>query len=217
MSLESEIFKRARVNKNKLLKYGFIKSNNVYIYEKNIHNNDFKVIVYIDKDVKGKIIDLVTEEEYTNFRREDLGIFSSVIKEEYIDILKDILVKCFESNYFIYNQTNRITKKIKDKYGADPEFMWDDLPGCGVFRNKSNNKWFGIIMNIDKSKIIKEENGEIEVLNVKLDDVNSYLNKDGIYEAYHMNKKHWVSIILDEALSDEYIMSLIDLSYEIVK
>lgn len=38
-------------------------------------------------------------------------------------------------------------------------------------------------------------------------------NKKGIYIAYHMNKKNWVSIILDDTLTDNEIISLIDISY----
>ena len=46
-----------------------------------------------------------------------------------------------------------------------------------VFRNK-NNKWFAVILNVDKSKVINNEYGEIEIINVKLNDlVNKYQKK----------------------------------------
>ena len=71
-------------------------------------------------------------------------------------------------------------------------------------------------MNIDKSKIIPEESGEIEVLNIKLDDdVQNYLGVEGIYPSYHLSKKSWVTIILDNTLSDKEIMNLIDISYNL--
>ena len=73
-------------------------------------------------------------------------------------------------------------------------------------------------MDIDKSKIIKEMKGKIEVINLKLDKyVNDYLKENGVYQAYHMNKKNWVSIILDDTLTDEYIYRLIDISYYLTK
>lgn len=103
---------------------------------------------------------------------------------------------------------------VKEKYEVDPEFLWDKFPGDGVFRNTRSDKWFGIIMNIDKSKIIPKEEGEIEVLDIKLDDdVPKYLGKKGIYPAYHMSKKSWITIILDNTLSDDDILKLIDISY----
>ena len=71
-------------------------------------------------------------------------------------------------------------------------------------------------MNIDRSKINSDESGEIEVLNVKLDnEVHNYLGVKGIYPSYHLSKKSWISIILDDTLSDKEIMDLIDISYNI--
>lgn len=73
-------------------------------------------------------------------------------------------------------------------------------------------------MNIDKNKLDSTKRGEIEVINIKLDDkVQESLNINGIYPAYHMNKKSWVSVILDDTLSDEKIMELIELSHSYSK
>lgn len=38
----------------------------------------------------------------------------------------------------------------------------------------------------------------------------------GFYEAFHMNKRNWISIVLDNTLSDEEICRWIDNSYEMV-
>ena len=37
----------------------------------------------------------------------------------------------------------------------------------------------------------------------------------GIYPAHHMNHKYWISVVLNEEIEDEKIMTLIDLSYNI--
>lgn len=218
LNIEEKIFKRMKLNKEKLIPYGFIKENESYHYSKNFMKDTFRADIYIDLNgnVKGKVYDLDIEEEYTNFRVEDsVGEFVNTVKEEYIKILKDIADHCFEKEYFIYKQSNRIAKLIKETYQVEPEFLWEKFPNHGVFRNVRSEKWFGIIMNIDKSKMIPKEKGEIEVLNVKLDDeVPTYLKQKGIYPAYHLSKKSWVSIILDDTLSDTEIMQLINTSYE---
>ncbi len=217
MNIEEKIFRRMKLNKEKLISYGFIKEKEGYYYSKKFMKDTFRADIYIDLNgnVQGKVYDLDIEEEYTNFRVEDsMGEFVNTIKEEYIKILKDIANNCFEKDYFIYEQSNRITKLIKEIYQVEPEFLWKKFPNDGVFRNARSQKWFGIIMNIDKSKIISKEKGEVEVLNVKLDDeVPKYLEQKGIYPAYHLSKKSWVSIILDDTLSDEKIMKLVDISY----
>lgn len=221
MSIESEVFKKYIPNYNKLVKYGFKKSNNEYRFSKEFMNNTFRADIVINDngEIFGKVIEIELDEEYTNFRIEGSeGEFVGKVREEYKNILQDIANNCFEREDFIFEQTNRITKLIKEKYEVCPEFLWDKFPGYGVFRNKRSNKWFGIIMNIDRSKINPDESGEIEVLNVKLDDeVKNYIGVKGIYPSYHLSKKSWITIILDDTLLDKEIMKLVDLSYDNVR
>ena len=58
------------------------------------------------------------------------------------------------------------------------------------------------VNNIEQSAIVKDA-----------EETQNYLNHAGIYPAYHMNKKHWVSILLDDTLTDDFIKNLIDISY----
>ena len=150
MTLEEEIFKKSKFVNSKLLKYGFKKENKSYTYSKNILNNSFQVNITINNNkISGKIIDKDLQEEYLNYRVENqVGEFAGTIREEYINILNDIKDKCCITKLFIFNQSNRITNIIKEKYGILPEFIFDDK-NIGVFRNKDNKKWFGIIMYID--------------------------------------------------------------------
>ena len=210
MNIEEEVFKRSKVDLKKLEKYGFKKNNNIYEYSENIMNGTFRVELSINKEgnLSGKIIEIDIDEEYTNFRIENqVGEFVNNVRDEYKKLLEDIRDNCFTRKYFIYNQANRLTQMIYEKYGDSPEFLWDDLDDSGAFRNPDNKKWYGLIMNIDKSKIDKD-NGEVEILNVKLDEdkIQELLKKDGYYTCYHMNKKKWITIILDDTLSDEEIM-----------
>lgn len=219
MNIEKEIIKKCILDKDKLIPFGFIKDIDNYKYITNIMNNKFKVeiIINANNELIGKIYDIETNEEYTNFRVENLGSFSNSVKEEYINILKNIVSNCYISHYFSFNQTNRIVNEIIKKYNVSPEFLWDKYPNYGIFRSKKSNKWFAAILNVDKSKVINNESGEIEIINVKVDDlVNDYLKEKGIFPAYHMSKKSWITIILDDTCKDEKIMDLIDISYELV-
>lgn len=219
MNIEKEIIKKCILDKDKLIPFGFIKEKDNYKYITNIMNNKFRVeiIINANNELIGKIYDIETNEEYTNFRVENLGAFSNSVKEEYINILKNIVSNCYISHYFSFNQTNSIVNEIIKKYNVSPEFLWDKYPSYGIFRSKSSNKWFAAILNVDKSKVINNKSGEIEIINVKVDDlVNDYLKEKGIFPAYHMSKKSWITIILNDTCKDEKIMELIDISYEIV-
>ena len=212
MSIEEGIFKKHVADINKLIDYGFKKNKNEYIFKRNLIDN-FEIEVTINgEDVSGKVYDLDFDEEYTNYRVEDqTGSFTGMIRENFISILNDIKDKCFISKPFVFNQSNRIVNLIYKKYGKRPIFKWENMDAA-VFEN--NEKWFGIIMNVDRSKY-SNLSGESEVLNIKLDrhKINNLLSKDGFFKAYHMNKKSWITIVLDESLSDDYIMNLIDESY----
>ncbi len=218
MSIEEEIFKRTKIDFAKILEYGFKKENDLYKYSKNIMNNTFKVDIEINNDgiVTGKVFDLSTGYEYTNFRIENLtGPFIGQVREEFEEILKDIRNKCFIKKPFISEQANRISEKIKIKYGDEPSFEWEKFPLYAVFRNSLSKKWYGIMMNLDKSKIDVNATGEVEIIDIKLEPnkIQRLLKEEGFYPAYHMNKKNWITIVLDDTVLDEEIMNLIDESY----
>lgn len=213
--MEETIINRYSIDENRLLEYGF---NSDYVYTVDILDNTFRVIItYVDKKITGKIIDLSFDEEYTNFRIERSGEFNLKIRSEYERILLDIRDKTCTKRTYIYDQANRIDKYIFSKYDVAADFPFKSSPYHGVYRNK-DNKWFGILMDIPFNKIDKNKDGLIEVINVKINpnDKDNLLKIEGIYEAYHMNKKSWISIILDDTLSDDLISELIDNSYKLV-
>ena len=216
MKLIYDLFKKYKLKEEKLIEYGFIFNDGIYSYNKLIHNNEFELIISIkNKIIDGKLIDKDFNDEYKQIDYEISSGFIEKIKKECEDILLDIRCNCYYKEDFIFNQSNELSSYIKEKYNVNPEYLWDSEPGFGVFRNPNNNKWFGIIMNIKKSKITGQDNKEIEILNLLLHDKTEYyLNNKNIYPAYHMNKKNWVSIILDESLSSDEIINLIDISYD---
>ncbi|MBO0992966.1 MmcQ/YjbR family DNA-binding protein [Bacillus sp. SD088] len=107
----------------------------------------------------------------------------------------------------------------KRKYDTEPDYPWGKLTDYAVLRHKKNNKWYGLLMNVDRNKLSIEGEGETGILNVKCDpELASILRKENaILPAYHMNKKHWISIVLDGSVSNEEIFHLLDLSYDLTQ
>lgn len=213
--MEDEIFKKCTFDIKKLLTYGFINNNKKLIYKTNILNDQLEIIIeYEDNKIKGKIIDKELEDEYFGYRIENnIGEFANTVRSEYISILEDIKNKCAIETIYISKQANRITKMIYEKYKDKPEFLWEDDKNS-VFRNKNNKKWYGIIMYINKNKL-DEENKMIEVMNVKLppEKIENLISKNGYYKAYHMNKKYWITFLLDDSIPDDEILENIEESY----
>ena len=104
-----------------------------------------------------------------------------------------------------------------DTYGVEQEYPWISMPTFAVFRHKSNNKWFAVIMTIDKSKIGIKEDGQIDVVNLKCDAniISLMRTQDGIFPAYHMNKEHWLTVALDGSVIEDNLKFLLALSYDL--
>lgn len=217
MSIEEEIFGRYITDTKKLKEYGFKKQKNAFLYSYLLKEDDLNIEIVYDKLFTGRIIDLNTNEEYVNFRQKNLGTFASYIKEIYIGILIDIRNKCCENQIFKTRQCRMLNKFIKNSFNNDPEFLWKKYPNFAIYRRSDNKKWYALVGNISLNKINKEtdDKKEVEFLNIHVnkEDVQELLKKDGYYEAYHMNKKSWITIIFNDSLSDKEIIELIKNSY----
>ena len=111
---------------------------------------------------------------------------------------------------------DKVFAYIKKKYKASPEYLWKRYPDYAVFRHSDNNKWFALQAAVPGEKL--EVGGEdlIEVINVKIDDMffrDMLIQQDGILPAYHMNKQHWITVLLDGTVSEKQVFDLIDASF----
>ena len=218
MNIEDVIFRKYTPDFSKLLECGFEKRKSEYYFEKVFLNNEFRAEITVSKAglVRGNVYDLENNDIYLPLRLENHeGAFVGEVKNAYTKILLDIREKCFSENFFVSNQGNRIADLVYEKYGDRPVFLWEDSPTYGVFKNPESGKWYGIIMYIPRNKLSKSSEGFVEVMNIKLDkdEIQELLFQDGFYEAYHMNKKLWITIALDETVEDGRIMKLIEESH----
>ena len=218
MRIEDELFHYYNIDRDKLIKYGFFFFFGCLLFEKNILDDKFTIIVTYDTSMRGVVIDNDFHEEYTNFRRDVIGKFSAIVKDEFIKLFIDIRECCAVRDVFLFSQTKRINQFILERYGISPEFLWEKSPGFAVYRK--TKKWFALIGNVSYYKVDKSSSrtDEVEVLNLKIVgcEIASLLKKHGYYEAYHMNKKNWISIILDDTLLDDEIEEMIVKSYSAV-
>lgn len=109
-----------------------------------------------------------------------------------------------------------IFEYVKEKYNTVPDYLWNKYPLYAVLKH-SNNKWYGIIMNISKEKLGLDGKEEIDILNIKCPPelIGGFRKEKGFLPAYHMNKEHWITILLDGSVDKEKIKQLIDLSYDL--
>ena len=96
-----------------------------------------------------------------------------------------------------------IFQYVKEQYGTEPEYLWKKDPDSAVLRHK-NGKWYAIIMAVEKKTLGLEEGGKINILDVKCDPdlVGMLIQTYGFLQGYHMNKRHWITILLDDSVSE---------------
>lgn len=112
-----------------------------------------------------------------------------------------------------------IEKYIIEKYDISQEYPWKEYPKYTTFKHKNNLKWFALIMDVQYKKLGYDKEGVVDVINLKnIPEIIGGLRKDeGILPAYHMNKEHWISILLDGTVDKKKICDLIDMSYELTR
>lgn len=101
--------------------------------------------------------------------------------------------------------------------GIIQDYPWEDSPEYTVFRHADNRKWFALITQIKYSTFGVDRPGLVNIINLKSDPdlIEDLLHEPGILPAYHMNKRHWITILLDDSCPASQIQNLIDLSYRL--
>lgn len=222
--IEEMVFARKRWIEDRMLSYGFHKTKKIYTLEKPFLNGDFKAIlsVTLKGQVTGKVIDSMTQDEYYQLRQEAAnGPYVNKVRSAYAALLTDIANSCCGDVLFASPQANRLTQTILKRFQVKPDFPWEHssrYQSYGAFRHRSNRKWFALIMNVKREVLDKDGNtSPIDILNVKIPPAqgDELRQIPGIYPAYHMNHKTWISVVLDETVPDEKIWELIDTSYQL--
>ena len=212
-----EIFKSYQFNKEKAHAYGFVENGEVWTYSCQILQGDFFMTVSITPDnVSFQVFDQETGDLYPQVHMESMrGSFVASVREACLEILYQIRKACFDVQDFICPQTKRIMDQIQEKYGDQLEYLWEKSPDTAVVRHEGNQKWYAVLMRIPWDKLEKGREGLVEAVNLKHDQVADLLSKKGIYPAFHMNKRYWLSLALDDSLQDEEVIELIERSWNL--
>ena len=105
-----------------------------------------------------------------------------------------------------------------DVYGTAPDYPFDEDFETAVFRHADNRKWYGLVMSIPRRKLGLNSDEIVDVVNLKIptEMLGSFGASDGVYPAYHMNKQHWVSVILPD-VAEDLAKFLVNASFEVTK
>ena len=103
-------------------------------------------------------------------------------------------------------------------YSTSPDYPFDEDFETAVLRHSDTRKWYAVVMKVSRRKFGFESDEVVDVANLKLptEMFGSFGSADGVYPAYHMNKLHWISVLLPDA-SVDVVKLLLNVSFEATK
>lgn len=86
-------------------------------------------------------------------------------------------------------------------YGTSPDHPFEGDFETSVLRHADSGKWYALLMRLPRRKVTGVGDEVVDVVNLKMpaELFGSFGTADGVYPAYHMNKMHWISVILTDA------------------
>ena len=108
---------------------------------------------------------------------------------------------------------------IEDYYGIKYDCPFEDDLDTWVFRHPDNKKWFALVMTVKKCKLGLKNDGFIDVVNLKCapEIMDDLWRESGIFPAYHMSKKLWLTLALDNSCCEETLKWVTSISYDLTK
>ena len=100
-------------------------------------------------------------------------------------------------------------------YSTAPDYPFDEDFETAVLRHADNRKWYALVMRVSRHKFGLDSDEVIDVVNLKLptEMFGFFGAADGVYPAYHMNKLHWISVVLPD-VPDDVVQFLVNVSFE---
>lgn len=214
----SYIFRSAKIKKDSLEAAGFATAEGAtYTMSPTVSAGAFRADISLsltDQTLTVHLFDTETGEKYALFDMPSShGAFVASLREEVQQIIDEIRSKCFESK----DLKDEYIAWVKRQFGAEPDFPWPDTPDYCVFRCP-NEKWFALVMRLKYKQLGLTGDEEVWVVNMKADQVEipNLIDHKSIFPAWHMNKKHWITVFLTAVTDFEKLCELTLKSYELV-
>ena len=202
-----------KLSEDRLIDFGFQFEDNILVFKRNILNDVFRMeIKLISTDFEIEVYDLDFNEVYSLFSVDSAsGEIVTTIREEVKDVLEKIL--CLES--VIYED---VLHYVKDQYNSTIVKPFKTNPDIKVLVTPKG-KWYALFLDVEYNKLKKDSlvNSKVKVINLKhiSSKISAITDNRNIFPAYHMNKNHWISVVLDNNIDIEYVKGLIELSYDL--
>lgn len=183
----------------------------VFILKRDLPNGLVVTVRLTETTLDVDVFDGIFNEKYAPFYG---GHGGAAIKSEVRDLVDAALCKCTQT----VNLKTQIMQWLTDTYGTVPETPWEDSPAYYTFKTAKTAKWYALFMDIAPKCLSLQGDALVQVVNLKADadDVQNAVDNVHVFPAYHMNKKYWLTILLNATTDVVQLKNLLSKSYDIV-
>lgn len=225
----SYIFRSALPDYGKFAEFGFQEQNGGYICKKPLEGTDFTALITVrDESITAEVYEkssdgISADSRYALFDVKSAnGAFVADIRAQVQEIMHDFQASCFEPG----DWKERYISHIEREFACKAEYPWASpqetqdtktrYTDAAVFRCP-NQKWFALIMDIRYRNLGLESEEGVPVVNLKADPdkIPELTDKKSVFPAWHMNKKHWITVLLTRVTDFDRLCELTRRSYEL--
>lgn len=209
-----EIFRFKKFLPEKLIAYGFESAGGAYYLRAPLLGGQFILLVKIDGGIFTDLTDAETGEKFLPFYVDSAeGAFVGEVKSAARALLQDVAENCCVAQIFKQRQTSALLAYAQSAFATPPEYLWEKFPDNAVLRRADSKKWYAAILTTDGAKFFKEGRVEVVDLRASPTQIAALTKGERYFDGYHMNKKHWYTIVLDGSVCDEELFERLAVSY----
>lgn len=225
MASEIHYFQGKVPDRERLLSFGFRQQGEGLVYRTGmpVFGFEFRLTLHPDEvtgemTAETEVLDLESNEPYVLHLSPDAaGEFVGRVREEYDRILETISAACFDQAVFQGDVVKALIDHVAEKYGDTPEFLWPKFSKNAVWRRCDNRKWYGVLLTVSLQKLGLASEKEAVILDLRgePEEIAQLVMGNRYFPGYHMNKKHWYTLILDGSVPLEEICRRLEESYRL--
>ena len=217
---ESPFFAHRKPNREKLLRYGFTEGAQGYQYATSVLDGELELTVFVSPKgiVSTRMTDLATGDEYVLYKvASSVGTYVGEVRAACGEVLTDISRTCFEPDAYHGAQTAEVLAYARERYGDEPEFLWEKLSDSAILRRKDNQKWYAVFMTLSRRKLGLPSDEIAEIIDLRIEPAQTEFTVDSVryFPGWHMNKKSWYTIVLDGSVPTDELFRRMDESYDL--
>lgn len=209
------LFSQGEPNREKLLANGFAKRESGYFRESPLLGFLLRVTVTEAGKVSAELYDPESSAPYTlHLVAGAEGAFVGEVRRAYEDALLRLAETCFDKAVFKCRFSKDLLEYAKDTYGETCEYLWEKFPENGVLRRSDNRKWYAAILTVAGNRVGLSTDNIVEIVDLRAEEekVGELIHRRGVAPAWHMNKKKWITVLLDGSVEFSAITEMLDAS-----